>query len=162
MDKQKLVLHLQTLFRVILGALLLLAGVFKLQDNSALFETVAYITWLPTSLKSILVDVLPYVEIIVGALLALNMLNRLVIPAAAIIYLGFFLFAIYGLGTGMEGDCGCFGDPEKAGFLTSILGSTFGWPMIIRNGIFVAMAGFLFWKPEPNSAAEDDSSQNPQ
>lgn len=160
MDKQKLVLYLQTLSRVILGALLLLAGVFKLQDNSALFETVAYITWLPTSLKSLLVDVLPYVEIFVGGLLALNMLNRLIIPAAAIIYLGFFLFAIYGLGTGMEGDCGCFGDPEKAGFLTSLLGSTFGWPMIIRNGIFVAMAGFLFWNPGSDAADENDPSQN--
>lgn len=162
MDKQKLVSYIQVLFRVILGILLLIAGVFKLQDNSALFETVAYITWLPTFLKSLLVDILPYVEIIVGGLLALNMLNKIIIPAATIIYLGFFLFAIYGLGTGMEGDCGCFGDPGEAGLLTSILGSTFGWSMIIRNGIFVAMAGFLFWRPVSHSASENDSSQNPQ
>ncbi len=144
MNKQKLISVIQIAFRVILGALLLIAGVLKLQDNSALFETVAYITWIPNVLKSMVIDTLPYLEILIGALMITGVFKKAAIPAGALIYLGFFIFAIYGFGSGMEGDCGCFGDAEDGNILALVLGSTFGWSMIIRNGIFVSMAAVLF------------------
>lgn len=144
MDKQTILRYLQITFRVALGAMLLIAGYLKVQDNSALFESVAYITWIPIGLKSLVIDMLPWVEIGVGALLIVNVLGNIVKPIAAFIYLSFFVFAIYGLGTGMEGDCGCFGDPESGSILALLLGSEFGWRMVIRNGIFFTMAAFLF------------------
>ncbi|REL33085.1 hypothetical protein DYD21_12570 [Rhodohalobacter sp. SW132] len=148
MYKKKIISIVQISFRVILGALLLIAGVFKLQDNSALFETIAYISWLPTGLKSFVIDLLPYVEVLVGALMITGIFRKTVIPVGAMIYLGFFAFAVYGLGSGMEGDCGCFGEPDDSNILAMLLGSTFGWSMVIRNGIFLAMAGILFYNPE--------------
>lgn len=144
MNKKKILTFIQVGFRVILGALLLIAGVLKLQDNSALFETVAYITWIPNFFKSLVIDTLPYLEVLIGALMVTGVLKKAAIPAGALIYLGFFIFAIYGFGSGMEGDCGCFGDVEDGNILAMALGSTFGWSMVIRNGIFVAMAGVLF------------------
>lgn len=147
MNRIRILSYLQTGFRIILGALLLIAGILKVQDNSALFETMAYITWVPLGLKSLIIDTLPWIEILVGSLLIINILGKWIKPAAALFYLGFFLFAIYGLGSGMEGDCGCFGDPDSGSILAALLGSEFGWKMVIRNGIFVSMAGFLFWKP---------------
>jgi len=145
--KSKILYYIQIAARVFLGALLLIAGIFKLQDNSALFETIAYITWLPINIKSFIIDVLPWIEVAVGALLIGGLFKKVVIPAGALIYAGFFAFAIYGLGSGMEGDCGCFGEADDSNILAMLLGSTFGWPMVIRNGIFVAMAGILLWRP---------------
>ena len=145
--KNNILYYVQIVSRIILGALLLIAGIFKLQDNSALFETIAYITWLPIGIKSFIIDVLPWIEVIVGALLITGLFKNIVIPAGALIYAGFFAFAIYGLGSGMEGDCGCFGEADDSNILAMLLGSTFGWSMVIRNGIFVALAGILLWRP---------------
>lgn len=138
---------LNWLFRIILGGALIVAGYFKLLDNTALFETVAYITWIPNSLKSVVIDFLPWVEIAAGGLLLLKLFDKIAVPLVTLIYISFFLFAIYGFSTGIEGDCGCFGDVGDEGILAALLGSSFGWTMVIRNTVFVAMAGFLFWKP---------------
>lgn len=144
MNAKKIISYVQTLFRIILGLLLLIAGYLKIQDNSALFETVAYITWVPTVLQSFVIDILPWVEVLVGGFMISGVFKKWVIPAGALIYVGFFAFAIYGLGSGMEGDCGCFGEVDDSNMLSMVLGSTFGWSMIVRNGIFVSMAGLLF------------------
>ena len=151
MNLKTIISYIQPVFRIVLGILLLIAGYLKIQDNSALFETVAYITWMPTILQSFLIDTLPWIEFLVGGLLISGFYKKWVIPAGALIYAGFFAFAIYGLGSGMEGDCGCFGDVDGSNILSMVLGSTFGWSMIIRNGIFVAMAGILLWRPESRS-----------
>lgn len=147
MKKEKIISYVQIFFRVVLGLLLIIAGYLKVQDNSALFESVAYITWIPIGLKSLIIDMLPWAELLVGGLLVVNILGKIVKPIAALIYMSFFLFAIWGLGAGIEGDCGCFGDPESGSILATLLGSEFGWKMVIRNGVFLSMAGFLFWKP---------------
>lgn len=156
MEKKQIFTYVQTAFRILLGALLLVAGYLKVQDNGALFESVAYITWIPLALKSLVIDTLPWIEIVMGALLIFNLFGWVVKPAVAAIYFAFFLFAIYGLGSGMEGDCGCFGDPESGSILAMLLGSEFGWKMVIRNGIFMSMAGFLFLKPAETRTGDSD------
>ncbi len=95
-------------------------------------------------IKSLVIDLLPYVEIIVGGLLLSTKVDKIAVPAATLIYLTFFIFAIYGFSTGIEGDCGCFGDLEDGSLLNILLGSSFGWQMVIRNGVFVAMSGVMF------------------
>lgn len=147
MKKEQLIYYFQSGFRIFLGGLLLFAGILKVQDNTALFETVAYFTWVPIGLKSLLIDLLPWIEILVGGLLMVNILGKLIKPAGAMFYFVFFVFAIYGLGSGIEGDCGCFGDLDENSWIGTLLGSEFGWKMVIRNGIFLSMAGFLFWRP---------------
>ncbi len=133
------VIHIvQWAFRVVLAAVLLIAGIFKLQDNTALFETVAYITWLPTGVRWLIIDLLPWAEIVLALLLLLRRFEFWVLSVTGLVYLGFFIFSIYGTATGMEGDCGCFGD---------LMDSNFGPGMIIRNGLFLVMAGFLFYRP---------------
>jgi len=147
---------LKIVFRVLLGGMLLFAGYLKLQDNTALFESVAYISWIPLILKSVIIDTLPWIEMIVGGLLILNVLGKIIKPAAFVIYLSFFIFAIYGLGAGIEGDCGCFGDSENGSIIASLLGSEFGWRMVIRNGIFLMMASALFISARKTDLAEED------
>lgn len=153
MEKKRIITYIQYLFRFILGGLLAFAGVMKMQDNTALFESVAYITWLPIGFKSLMIDILPYVEVLVGGLLAFSLFSKVIDPIATVIYLVFFIFAIYGLGQGIEGDCGCFGELGESSIIGTLLGSQFGWKMVIRNGIFLLMAAFLFWKPSNNTEA---------
>ena len=147
MQRNKIISYAQIITRLLLAGMLIFAGILKVQDNSALFETVAYITWLPLGLKSLTIDLLPWVEIMVGFFLLTFMFDKITLPVNALIYLTFFIFAIYGFSTGIEGDCGCFGDLDDDSLAGMLLGSSFGWTMTIRNGIFVAMAGFLFWNP---------------
>jgi uncharacterized membrane protein YphA (DoxX/SURF4 family) len=145
MNKEKMISRLQTAFRWILAAALILAGVLKVYDNTSLFETVAYIWWLPVWMKSLVVDALPWIEILIGVLLVAKWQPKVITSVVFLIFLGFFAFAVYGTATGMEGDCGCFG---------GLVDSSFGWQLITRNAIFTAMAGFLVWnhfkKPEVN------------
>ena len=144
MNRTTVLTWTKRIFSVVLGGLLAFAGVLKIQDNSALFESVAYITWIPVALKSLVIDTLPYVEVVVGSLLVLQVAPRITRPVVTAIYLSFFLFAIYGLGSGMEGDCGCFGELSEGSLLNAVLGSSFGWKMVIRNGVFLLMALTLF------------------
>src|SRR5690625_3538418 len=160
LNRRQLLSVAQWISRIVLAGVLLLAGVLKLQDNTSLFEAVAYITWLPlwlklpdnTSrvetvtciawvplwLKVLIIDWLPFAEILVAVLLLIRWQERVVLPVVGLIFLGFLGFSIYGTATGMEGDCGCFGN---------LMESTFGAKMIIRNTIFMGMAGLLFMKP---------------
>lgn len=129
----------QWVVRIFLGGLLIFAGVLKVIDNTALFQTIAYISWLPIWMKWQIVEFLPWLEILTGALLLIKVADKVALPLTTLFYMMFFVFAIYGFATGMEGDCGCFGDAAS---------STFGWGMIIRNGIFVLLTGFLLYKPK--------------
>jgi len=56
----------------------------------------------------------------------------------------------------MEGDCGCFGDPDDATIIGTLLGSEFGWKMVIRNSIFLLMAGILFLPSKKLSHESED------
>jgi hypothetical protein len=142
MNNKRIINISQWAVRGILAGVLLFAGVLKLQDNTLLFESVAYITWLPVWLKLWIVDLLPWAEIVLALLLLMRWKEGLILPLVGLVFIGFLGYAIYGTATGLEGDCGCFGE---------FMDSTFGAGMIIRNAIFVGMAGFLFWSPGSRS-----------
>jgi len=118
-----------------------------MQDNTTLFESVAYIPWLSIGIKSMIIDTLPYVEIAAGSLLIFKIFDKVILPVNSLIYLSFLIFAIWGLSTGIEMDCGCFGDLDSSSFIGSLLGSEMGWKMVIRNSIFVLMIAFLYLNP---------------
>lgn len=147
MKKEHLIIVIQYLFRFILGGLLVFAGILKVQDNTTLFESVAYIPWLSIGIKSLIIDFLPYIEMVAGTLLIFNIFDKVILPLNGLIYLSFLIFAIWGLSTGIEMDCGCFGDLDSSSIIGSLLGGEMGWRMVIRNSIFVLMIGFLFVNP---------------
>lgn len=148
MNRSRLISAVQWTARVLLAGVLMAAGILKLQDNSSLIETVAYITWLPVRIKWWIVNLLPWGEIVLAVLLISRLMDRVVVPVVALLFFGFLVFAIYGTATGMEGDCGCFGE---------WMDSSFGAPMIIRNAVLTAMAGILFWRPETTALSRQTS-----
>lgn len=153
MKSNLIIKSVSLLFRFLLGGLLIFAGVLKVVDNSTLFETVAYITWIPVGMKSLVIDFLPWIEIVAGSLLLLHIFDKVVIPINAAIYLSFLIFAIWGLSNGIEMDCGCFGDLDKGSFLATFLGSEISIQMVVRNGVFVLMAAFVFWQSQLKSTS---------
>ena len=151
MNRRTIIRLTQIIFRFILGGMLIFAGILKIQDNTTLFESVAYITWLPIFFKSLIIDFLPWVEILVGGLLLFFLLDKWTITATLMIYLSFFIFAVWGQSSGLEIDCGCFGELDDNSFVGALLGSELGWKMTIRNFIFTGMTLFLFYNPSSKS-----------
>ncbi len=147
MNRRTFILLSQIFIRVLLGGLLIFAGILKIQDSTTLFESVAYITWLPNFTKSLIIDYLPWVEIIVGALLVFHLFDKWAIPFTILIYFSFFVFAVWGLSTGLEIDCGCFGELDDNSIIGALLGSEMGWKMTIRNFVFFTLGLFLYYKP---------------
>lgn len=128
------------LLRVILGGVFILAGTLKIMDDSLLRDSVGIIVWIPLQLKILIIDLLPWAEVVMGSLVILasvpkwHSLLRFADIPTAVLYLVFLIYAIVGWATGQEGDCGCFG---------SGIGSSFGWVMTLRNTLFVLGASIL-------------------
>jgi len=73
------------------------------------------------------------VEIGLAATLVLQWKPRVALIATLFLFLSFFGVSVYGWRTGMANDCGCFGH---------LVRSSFGWNMMLRNGVFVALSLF--------------------
>ena len=105
---------LVTIARVALGLLLIVAGVLKAHDGvAATASSIAAYRILPAAVVGPIGVALPYVEILLGAMLAAGLFTRV----AAYIASG--QFAIFAAGVAslvirqIPADCGCFGSGVK-------------------------------------------------
>lgn len=116
--------HLQLLLRLVLGALLLLAGVTKLAGRAAFREAVAEYQLLPSRLEGPFATALPVLETTLGALLLLGLGTAFAAALAAPLFLSFGLAIGVNLLRGREFDCHCFGALQSEGI---------GWPAFVRS-----------------------------
>ena len=124
------------LVRVALGILFVFAGVTKAYDPGAFaIEIQRYnlIPWTPGALASVY---LPWLEILVGALLVLKKFERgaLLLITCLLLVFTFALASATFRGLGI--DCGCFG---KAFMATGTI-----FPLV-RNILLLACTGFLWF-----------------
>lgn len=129
--------HAQLLLRLTLGGLLLLAGVTKLTDRLAFRQAVAEYQVLPASLERPFAMALPWLEIVIGALLLLGLATRDAAALAALLFLSFGVAIGVNLLRGRRFDCHCFG---------SVRSDPIGWAALIRSaalvlGAIVVVAG---------------------
>jgi uncharacterized membrane protein YphA (DoxX/SURF4 family) len=96
--------------RVLIGALLVVAGTLKVHDGPALTaSTIAAYRLLPPVIVAPLGVALPYLEIFLGAYLVLGLFTRVAASIAAL------QFAVFGAAVAslvvrhIPADCGCFG-----------------------------------------------------
>lgn len=98
------------ILRVAIGALLIVAGAFKLHDGpTASVEAVAAYRILPQALVTVLGVALPYLELALGGYLVLGLFVRVV---AWIVTAQFVVFSIAVASLvirRLPADCGCFG-----------------------------------------------------
>ncbi len=121
---------LALVLRVCLGGLFVYAGVYKINYPGEFAETIASYQIVPYFLVNLTAAVLPWVELVCGALVILGIRPK----AAALTLAG--LLAVFALAVavvlvrGIPIDCGCFrsmGDPVS-------------WKTLLRDLVWLAMA----------------------
>lgn len=123
--------HVQFLLRVVLGGLLLLAGLTKLAGRAAFRDAIRQYEILPATLEGPFAAIVPWAELVLGAMLLLG-LGTTVAAALAVPLLGSFLIAIaVNMARGRDFDCHCFGSAQS---------DRIGWPVLIRSTLLVLFA----------------------
>lgn len=129
--------HLTAVLRVGLGALFLYAGIIKILTPAAFAGSIANYQVLPYAGNYLAAAVLPWIEVICGALLVTGWRTR---SAAALVALmnAFFIILLFStVARGLDIDCGCF---KQGGDKTT------AWTAIFRDTMFLLAAVFVYRK----------------
>jgi len=95
--------------RLVTGGVWLYAGALKLSDPAQSVQAVRAYQLLPSSVVSPVGQLLPILEIVVGAMLVLGLLTRGAAAVSAVLFLAFIIGIASVWARGIEIDCGCFG-----------------------------------------------------
>src|SRR5450755_2424071 len=122
-----------SILRVILGPIFMYAAWIKLREPWALFAiSIDSYQVLPLWAVEFIARTLPWLELLLGALLIAG-IWRGVAAAAATLLLGvFFGLMIRAMAKGMQIDCGCFGSGERL-----------SWMTLLRDGALLASSLFV-------------------
>jgi uncharacterized membrane protein YphA (DoxX/SURF4 family) len=128
--------------RLVLGAVWLYAGAAKLLDPAQSVAAVRAYELLPGSFVQPVGQLLPVIEVVVGAMLVLGLLTRGAAVISAILFALFIIGIASVWARGMTIDCGCFGgggyDPDAA--------SEYPWE-IARDAVLLLLSLSLAWLP---------------
>ncbi|TYP93634.1 Methylamine utilization protein MauE [Fodinibius salinus] len=116
---------------------LIIAGMLKIYDASGLVSAMQQVVFFNDTFITLTATFLPLLEVGLAAALLINYHPELMLGLTAGLFAIFFAFSIYGLVSGLQGDCGCFGDLAESGF---------GWAMAVRNLVLFCAAGFLWMR----------------
>ncbi|CAB4900339.1 unannotated protein [freshwater metagenome] len=143
-DKLKIAQPWLTLIcRLVLGGVLIAAGVLKIGNLQKSAMAVRAYELLPISLANFLGYSLPWVEIGIGLLLVTGALVRFAGLVGAITMLAFIIAISQAWARGLSIDCGCFGgggtiDPSQTKYLSEI----------IRDIGLMALGIYLYFYPK--------------
>jgi uncharacterized membrane protein YphA (DoxX/SURF4 family) len=129
--------------RLGLAAVWLLSGFEKASDPRETIVAVRSYELLPESLVGTMAATLPYLEISLGVLLVLGFATRLAAWLSAALLLVFIGGVISAAVRGLSIDCGCFGGGGQVA-----PGATTYTLEILRDVGFLALAGYLIWRPD--------------
>jgi putative oxidoreductase len=136
LSRPRLVKISRLLVRIALGALFVFAGATKAYDPGAFAIEIQRYNLLPWILAAVISVYLPWLEIVVGALLILNRLTH----SALLLIGGLLLVFTFALASatlrGLDIDCGCFGKAFTA------TGTIFP---LIRNVVLLGLTSFLWY-----------------
>lgn len=138
MSREQLLDGVGLVARLVLGGMLLVAGLLKVGDLTGSVQSVIAYELFPYEASRLIGTVLPVVEIALGALLVLGLFTR---PAAALgglLMVAFIIGVASAWARGLSIDCGCFGDggpvaPEDTRYLEEL----------VRDALLVLAAAWL-------------------
>jgi len=138
--------------RIVLGVVFLYAAYTKLRNPWLLFAlSIDSYRLLPEWAVLAIARTLPWIELLIGALLIPGYKLRWVSSAAALLLLTFFALMVRSYAAGLGIDCGCFG-----------LGEALGVRTLIRDGLLLGASLFLcacsFRRPQTH----DEQGKSPQ
>jgi uncharacterized membrane protein YphA (DoxX/SURF4 family) len=140
--------------RLVLGGVLLAAGLLKYQHLDKSQMAVRAYELLPIAIANVIGIVLPFLEIGMGLLLILGAGTRIVGLAGAILMFIFVIGISQAWARGLSIDCGCFGGggqvaPGTANYL----------PELLRDAGLAALGIYLFIYPQSKFALDKNSHQ---
>lgn len=130
------------LARLVTGGVWIVAGAVKLPDPAQSVDAVRAYQLLPSSLVQPVGQLLPVVEIVVGATLVLGLLTRGSAIVSALLFVAFIIGIASAWARGISIDCGCFG----GGGYDADATSKYPWE-IARDAALLAASLFVAWLP---------------
>ncbi|MFC0625187.1 MauE/DoxX family redox-associated membrane protein [Kribbella deserti] len=131
-----------TLARLVLGAVMLVAGALKIGDPEQSRLAVAAYELLPKALEQPIGWGLPFVEVAIGLLLIVGYGTRAAAAVSAVLMVVFIAAVASAWARGLAIDCGCFGGGGKVA-----PGQTKYLQEILRDLGLLALAVWLWFRP---------------
>ena len=143
--------------RLILGGVLLAAGLLKYQHLDKSQMAVRAYELLPIPLANFMGIILPFVEIAAGILLVIGAGVRISALVSAVLMFAFIIGISWAWARGLSIDCGCFGgggqvEPGTASYL----------PELLRDGGLALLAIYLFRYPQSKFGLDRHTSDGDQ
>ncbi len=140
---------ISTVARLVLAAVLLVAGAAKVLDPQASVAAVRAYQLLPASVETLVGWGLPFVEVVLGLLLAAGVFTRACGVAASVLLVGFVAGVASAAARGLSIDCGCFGgggavDPGQTRYASEL----------VRDGVLLLLAVWLIGRPRSRWALD--------
>lgn len=138
--------------RLLLGGIFLMAGWSKLgMTMQTLAAIYSYQIVLPDGLAQAVAVALPWVEILLGALIVIGLWPRVTPIAAALVLGAFTVLTAQAWWRGLAMDCGCL-DWEAIHPTLAVLSTAGG--ATLRNLVLLGLAGLLTWLQRQPQRAE--------
>lgn len=107
--------------RLLVGGLLIWAGVLKIMDPLGFAQSIKNYRFFPHEAAFIIGVILPWVEVLSGALLIVGIFRRSSALLISLLLIGFIGLVAIALLRGIDTACGCFGSLSRKADLTLIL-----------------------------------------
>jgi len=149
--------YLSFVFRIGLGVIFMISGAGKLPELAAFVDQVEEANVLPHVLSRAYGTALPYVEIIIGALLILGLLSRFAAGIGGLAAVSFIIGNSIRLYQGLYGECGCFGSIASLQFSTrealiiDFVLLVMAIQILIHKGEFLSLDSVIFRRKTPGS-----------
>jgi uncharacterized membrane protein YphA (DoxX/SURF4 family) len=128
--------------RLVLGGVLIVAGGLKMGNPQGAARAVQAYRVMPYDLATYVGYALPYVEIIVGALLVVGLFTRTAAAIGGILMVAFIIGISQAWARGFTIDCGCFGGGGQ------VAANQTKYPQEIARDVGLALCGaWLVWRP---------------
>jgi uncharacterized membrane protein YphA (DoxX/SURF4 family) len=123
------------ILRLALAAIFIYSAYAKLKDPWYVFaSSIDAYRILPSAATVWIAKVLPWFELVLGALLVIGFKARWVAIICGLLLAGFWGSMLRAHLLGMDIDCGCFGPGEKVSNLT-----------LLRDSLMIVLAGVVWW-----------------
>jgi uncharacterized membrane protein YphA (DoxX/SURF4 family) len=100
---------IQFLFRLILGAVFIWAGVVKIAAPLDFAQDVANYQFFPEAVSFFLALILPWIEVLCGLLIIAGLMTRSSALILSVLLVGFLGLIVITMARGIDVECGCFG-----------------------------------------------------
>ena len=145
------------LSRLVLGGVLLAAGLLKYQHLDKSQMAVRAYELLPIPFANFMGVILPFLEIAVGVLLVIGAGVRISALISGVLMIAFIFGISWAWAQGLSIDCGCFGgggqvEPGTANYL----------PELLRDGGLALLAIYLFFFPQSKFGLDRHTSNGDQ